>query len=303
MFITSKSQLDETWISTANPGVNDFIYGELSNNTPLLEAVINSLTDFSWGIKTFSINPDTHFPLLLAAVQGKQLLEKLVELLHQPAEQLWQRQDTGAWEKRDVELGQKVAQLWRKAQHDTALSQWLFEKLMPQLATQANWINELAVGNTASILDFSLYCDAETKQKIWNMLLKNIYSAQVAAALAEFYAQQPLAQQWFGYKIRFANKLVDACIDDIRWVDNPEYLDSMLEDLYQIEAALNVDIDDAKLLIYRKLDRYEDISDLESDIQIDSTYFVASPSGHIDEALLAELTSMQGRVQNQFEEL
>lgn len=301
VFIHSRSQLEAIWVSTANPGVNDFIHAELNANQPLLGALIGALTEFTWGINVFAINPNSHSPLRLNAIQSKQLLEKLVTLLNEPTYRLLQRQDTGEWEKQLISYGERLTQLWRKVQYDVALSQWLYTQLASQILTITDWPKIVRNADLAVLLDLSLYCASATQKQICQAAQNNLLNSEDAAALAEFYAGHAAMQMLLGSKAQIIEVTLNVCMEEILRVNNPDYLQAIFEDLQRIEQALDADIGDAKLLIYRKIDPYDDSHDLIGIAESEPVYYAAPSPVHLDEDLLLELGAVRQQVREWFE--
>lgn len=85
--------------------------------------------------------------------------------------------------------------------------------------------------------------------------MDNLHNSEDAAALAEFYQQEPKAKQLFQQqKRKFIHKLLSVCSEEIDRANDTDFFDAIMYDLYRIEEATGANISDQKYHIYSKLE-------------------------------------------------
>lgn len=105
------------------------------------------------------------------------------------------------------------------------------------------------------LLDLTRYLAVDQQERIWLLAMDNLHNSENAAALAEFYQQEPKAKQLFKQqKRKFIRKLLNACSEEIDRANDADFLDAVMHDLYRIEEATGANISDQKYHIYSKLD-------------------------------------------------
>src|SRR5690606_36260998 len=105
--------------------------------------------------------------------------------------------------------------------------------------------------------------------------MKNLNNSEDAAAIAEFYQQDPQARDVLKPKWRkLKQSIKQACGAEIEGTEDPDYLNHVLADLYRIEGALELDMKPLIQEIYFTLDDvYLDLSeDVLSDEPAPSYY-------------------------------
>lgn len=302
VFIKTRAELDTVWLSSANPGVSDFVYAELRENKTLVNALIQCLPDFSWGIDNFAVHADSHQPIHLNNTQSKQLLEKLLELLSEKSSYLMQLLETEEWSEKSVSFGQRLSQLWRKVIPDNSLAQWFYVRLEPKIPEADCWSELLREGNMATLLNLSRYQPMEKQPLIWQTALVSLLNSEDAAALAEFCVNYEPAKSFFRKKRKLKRAVLSACMDEIDSVDDTGHLDAILHDLYKIESALDADISEAKFLIYEILDElnYPDFDSEYDDEMPGAVYYTRPDPGQAYGLLQRELDRMKSGVDERF---
>lgn len=85
--------------------------------------------------------------------------------------------------------------------------------------------------------------------------MDNLHNSEDAAALAEFYQQEPKAKQLFQQqKRKFIHKLLSVCSEEIDRANDTDFFDAIMYDLYRIEEATGANISEQKYHIYSKLE-------------------------------------------------
>lgn len=166
------------------------------------------------------------------------------------------------------------------------------EQLHPLLPVGPGWAALVTEGDMA-LLDLSTYANSDTQADIWSAAVANQLNSEDAAALAEFYADNPAARQMLGKKKLLVKQLLSACIDEIAQINDSYHLEAILQDLYRIETALDADIGEPKVMIYHALEPDGKACQDVDDSVTGATYY-SEPSlfeGH--EQLLNELKGLQ----------
>lgn len=303
VFIKSRAVQESIWLSVTNPGVHDFIYKELNANKPLLDSVIACLPVFNWGLESFAIKENSPKPIHLQPAQTEALLNKLVELLPEPSTRLVQNAETGQWVERTEGLGHQLTLLWQEVLHDKALAQWLFTKLEPLLPVGKDWHALVLESNMAALLNLSRVADCTMQVAIWQAAIASPQNSEDAAALAELYAEHQPTRLVFGKKKPFVQKLLRACLNEINTARDSYHLGAILNDLYRIEKALNVDISEPKHRITQALDPYESIWDDCSESDLEPTYYAEPELFEKYAQILHELEQQRGHVVRRMAEL
>lgn len=268
-FITTAQHLDEIWVSPVNPSLVDFLHESIKENQPLIDALIQSLEHFDWGLRSFQIANGSRNPIVLRPSQQEALIEKLLELLVQPDSNLMQilQADSVNWSNRPATFGEKLSKLWQAVKHDGPKVAWLMANLKQQLPESQEWSALFKQGSMADLLDITRYLSGDQQPKIWLMAFDNLLNSEDAVALAEFYchhqpAQKVLKPQWRKLK----RNIIRACSDEIDRTSDPDHLQAILEDLYRIEDALDLDtrplIEEIYFNIFEDdMDEYRDLEE------------------------------------------
>ena len=136
-------------------------------------------------------------------------------------------------------------------QVDATLQQIQF--LLPSDAQ--SWESLLLQGGMQELLDLTRYLSADQQENIWLLAMDNLHNSEDAAALAEFYQQEPKAKQLFKQqKRKFIHKLLSVCSEEIDRANDTDFLDAVMHDLYRIEEATGANISDQKYHLYSKLE-------------------------------------------------
>lgn len=256
-FITSAQHLGDIWVSPANPSLVDFLHHRFAENGPLIEALIQSLEHFDWGLRNFRLSENAHNPIALKAKQRDALIEKLLELLTEPGSNLLQmfKGDSLTWSNRPDTFGSKLSKLWRAVMHDSRQATRLMDKLKGQLPEARHWPTLYREGSMAELLDLTRYLPAEQQPQLWLLAMENLNNSEDAAAIAEFYQQNPQARDVLKPEWRQLKRCInEACGAEIDGTDDPDHLNHVLADLYRIEDALDLDMKPRIQDIYFTLD-------------------------------------------------
>ena len=172
-----------------------------------------------------------------------------------------------------------------------------------------SWEGLLLQGGMQELLDLTRYLAVDQQERIWLLAMDNLNNSEDAAALAEFYQQEPKAKLLFKkQKRKFIRTLLNACSDEIDRINDTEFFDAIMHDLYRIEEATGANISDQKYHIYSKLD---DSFEGEESIFSDSITYYQRPDHQEDLAefklqisLLTEnVESLFPRLGSEFTEL
>lgn len=107
----------------------------------------------------------------------------------------------------------------------------------------------------AELLDLTRYLPAEQQPPLWLLAMENLNNSEDAAAIAEFYQQNPQARDVLKPKWRQLKQCInEACGAEIDGTDDPDHLNHVLADLYRIEDALDLDMKPLIQDIYFTLD-------------------------------------------------
>lgn len=259
-FIKTEQHLGDIWLNSANPSLIDFLHKNIADNPPLIDALIKSLEHFDWGLDHFKVTAQSKHPIAISAKQREHLMHKLIELLPQQSSKLMQTFTNGdgalQWVNQPDSFGARLTKLWRTVmsnaqQADATLQQIQF--LLPSDAQ--SWESLLLQGGMQELLDLTRYLAVEQQEGIWLLAMDNLHNSEDAAALAEFYQQEPKAKQLFQQqKRKFIRKLLNACFEEIDRTNDTDILDAIMHDLYRIEEATGVNISDQKYHVHSKLD-------------------------------------------------
>ena len=259
-FIKTEQHLGDIWLNSANPSLIDFLHTNIADNPPLIDALINSLEHFDWGLDHFKVTAQSKHPIVISAKQRENLMHKLVELLPQQSSKLMQTFTNGdgalQWVNQPDSFGARLTKLWRTVmsnaqQVDATLPQIQF--LLPSDAQ--SWESLLLQGGMQELLDLTRYLAVDQQENIWLLAMDNLHNSEDAAALAELYQQEPKAKLLFKkQKRKFIRKLLNACSEEIDRTNDTDFLDAIMHDLYRIEEATGANISDQKYHIYLKLE-------------------------------------------------
>ena len=259
-FIKTEQHLDEIWLNVINPSLIDFLHRNITDNSPLINALINSLEHFDWGLDHFKLIDHSNHPIALNMKQREHLISKLVELLLQKSSNLLQvlqsNDGTLEWVNRPDSFGAQLTKLWRTVMSDIQQAEVVLQQVQPLLPTdKQGWKELLLHTGMQELLDLTRYLAAEQQESIWLLALNNLNNSEDAAALAEFYQKEAKANLLFKkQKRKFIRKLLSACSEEIDRVNDMGFFDAVMSDLYRIEKSTGANISDQKIHIYSKLD-------------------------------------------------
>lgn len=66
-FIYTEQHLKEIWLNPVNPSLIDFLHTNIADNSPLIDALINSLEHFDWGFDHFQVIVQSMYPIPINA--------------------------------------------------------------------------------------------------------------------------------------------------------------------------------------------------------------------------------------------
>lgn len=301
-FITTAQYLGEIWVSPVNPSLVDFLHENMTDNQPLIDALIQSLEHFDWGLRNFQMTNASSNPIVLNRRQQEALIDKLLELLEQPSSNLMQmlQADSVDWSNRPAPFGEKLTSFWQAVKHDGPQVALLMEKLKSQLPDSQDWPVLFREGSMAELLDITSYLTSDQQEKIWQLASENLLNSEDAAALAEFYrhhqpAQKVLKPQWRKLK----RSIMRACSREIDTTDDPDHLQAIHGDLYRIEDALGLDTKPLVEEIYFKA--FEDNMGEYGELEEHSVTYYHLPEKPDDHDEIArQLWLIQGEVDEMF---
>ncbi|MCL5041536.1 MAG: restriction endonuclease [Gammaproteobacteria bacterium] len=244
-FITTAQHLDEIWVGPTNPSLVDFMYNSIAGNHPLIEALIQSLEHFDWGLRSFKITESSSNPIVLKRSQQDALLDKQTGLLTQPGSNLMQmlQADSVGWSNRPATFGQKLSKLWQVVKQDGRAAARLMGKLQELLPESEGWSELFKQGDMAELLDLTRHLSSQQAEAIWLTAVDSLLNSEDAAALAGFYNDHPPAQKVLKLnRGQLKKNIMNACSEEINRPDDPDHLQAVLGDLYLIEEALNFDV-------------------------------------------------------------
>ncbi|MCK9534823.1 MAG: hypothetical protein M0Q98_09050 [Pseudomonas sp.] len=259
-FIKTEQHLGDIWLNPANPSLIDFLHKNIADNPPLIDALINSLEHFDWGLDHFKVTAPSKHPIAISAKQREHLMHKLVELLPQHSSKLMQTFTNGdgalQWVNQPDSFGARLTKLWRTVMSNAQQAEATLQRIQFLLPSDAqSWEGLLLQGGMQELLDLTRYLSADQQENIWLLAMDNLHNSEDAAALAEFYQQEPKAKQLFKQqKRKFIHKLLSVCSEEIDRANDTDFLEAIMYDLYRIEEATGANISDQKYHIYSKLD-------------------------------------------------
>lgn len=301
-FITTAHHLNSIWVSPVNPSLVDFLHESIADNKPLIDALIQSLEHFDWGLRNFQVADGYRNPIVLKLSQQDALLDKLLELLTQPGSNLMQilQADSLGWSNRPATFGEKLSKLWHAVKHDSPQAARLMEKLKKQLPESQDWPALFKQGNMAELLDISRHLSDDQQAKIWPLAFDNLLNSEDAAALAELYFHhQPAREVLEPQYSKLKSSIMRACSWEIDTIDDPDHLQAILSDLYRIEDALDIDPKSLVEDIHFKI--FEDDMSKDRGIEENTVAYYHRPEGPDNQGDLARrLRLIQGEVDELF---
>ena len=259
-FIKTEQHLGDIWLNSANQSLIDFLHRNIADNPPLIDALINSLEHFDWGIDHFKVTAQSKHPIAISAKQREHLMYKLVELLPQQSSKLLQTFTNGGgaleWVHRPDSFGAQLTKLWRTVMSNAQQAEAILQQIQFLLPSDAqSWESLLLQGGIQELLDLTRYLAVDQQESIWLLAMDNLHNSEDAAALAELYQQVPKAKLLFKkQKRKFIRKLLNACSEEIDRTNDTDFFDAVMHDLYRIEEATGANISDQKYHIYSKLE-------------------------------------------------
>lgn len=305
-FIVTESHLNKIWCNPINPSVIDFLHLSINDNTPLINALIHSIESLPWGVNNFALNTENTKPIKLKCKQIDLLLDKLVELLNEPASQLMQitGKENEGWEERTLSFGNKLSRLWRVVMTDLVLAKQLYEKLEPLLPEPHNWQTLFIEVGMEEILNLSCYLPKEEQHSIWVQATRNTSNSEDAAAIASFYYNNKDAKKELEPQRKaIIKRLLDTCENEIYEVTDPDHLEAILHDLYTLKEYLNTDISNEKFMVYSKI---EDLNNGLFDQFLDDnlpTYYNHPEPSSDHPNILSQLAKIKTKVEESFSNL
>lgn len=300
-FITTAQYLNEIWVSPANPSLVDFLHESMTENQPLIDALIQSLEHFDWGLRNFQIANGSRNPIVLKPSQQEALIEKLLELLVQPGSNLMQilQADSVNWSNRPAPFGEKLSKLWQAVKHDGSKVAWLMPNLKKQLPESQGWPALFKQGSMADLLDITRYLSGDQQSKIWLIAFDNLLNSEDAVALAELYCHHMPAQKVLKSQCReLKRSVICACSDEIDSTSDPDHLQAILDDLYRIEDALDLDVRPLIEEIYFNV--FESDMDEYRDLEDHTVSYYHHPEGPDDQS---QITRQLWLIRNEIDEM
>lgn len=297
----------DIWLNPANPSLIDFLHKNIADSPPLIDALINSLEHFDWGLDHFKVTAPSKHPIAISAKQREHLMHKLIELLSQHSSKLMQTFTNGdgalQWVNQPDSFGARLTKLWRTVMSDAQQAEATLQRIQFLLPSDAqSWEDLLLQGGMQELLDLTRYLSADQQENIWLLAMDNLHNSEDAAALAEFYQQVPKAKQLFKQqKRKFIRKLLNACSEEIERTNDTDFFDAVMHDLYRIEEATGANISDQKYHIYSKLD--DSFAGDESIFNDTVTYYKNPDSQEGLEEIELQLSLLTENVDLQFSKL
>lgn len=304
-FIKTEIHLDEIWLYPVNPSLIDFLHLNIIDNGPLIDALINSLEHFDWGLDNFKLSADSNNPIQIKKKQCEKLLNKLIELLTEPNSNLLQTYNNKSleWINRPDTFGFKLTRLWRAVMGDKRLAVEFVEKMNHLLLEIQKWPELYVQGKMAELLDLTRHLPAEQQPELWQLAMHNLKNSEDAAALAEFCQQNTAARCMFKQQHNLLNKkLLNACADEIDRTYDPNHLEAISIDLYRIEDALGLKVKDEIHSIYHKVEQIHINENFEFD-DSSSVYYQEPEAESENSQIKSQLIKFIPKIEEMFAEL
>lgn len=304
-FIKTEQHLGDIWLNSANPSLIDFLHKNIADNPPLIDALINSLEHFDWGLDHFKVTAPSKHPIAISAKQREHLMHKLIELLPQHSSKLMQTFTNGdgalQWVNQPDSFGARLTKLWRTVMSNAQQAEATLQQIQFLLPSDAqSWEGLLLQGGMQELLDLTRYLAVDQQERIWLLAMDNLHNSEDAAALAEFYKSNTVVQQIFKPKRKvFNKKLLNACADEIDRTEDPDHLQAILSDLYRIEDATGVNIRDEINDIYYKIEQPYLDDDFEYP-ETTSTYYQQPEAKDNQEKLARQISAIKHQVEEMF---
>lgn len=195
-FIKTEQHLGDIWLNPANPSLIDFLHKNIADNPPLIDALINSLEHFDWGLDHFKVTAPSKHPIAISAKQREHLMHKLIELLPQHSSKLMQTFTNGdgalQWVNQPDSFGARLTKLWRTVMSNAQQAEATLQQIQFLLPSDAqSWEGLLLQGGMQELLDLTRYLAVDQQERIWLLAMDNLNNSEDAAALAEFSSKCP----------------------------------------------------------------------------------------------------------------